>query len=833
MAIISFRTFLMNTGSGLRMTFLRHIQGLGKSFFLGTGPLVLVLALAGFWNAELASGADSMKLGCPATAETNVEAQCTATPEELAEYYFPEKIWFHPFESCAWPTTPSNPGVVVYRVRLHPSNSRMLAITYSILYRDDCGGIFGIDSHPGDVESFSYTLVRDGACAKGWRLFSVKTTAHGGQPGNVGARIVNSCEPLPELFVSLNKHGTYLSMERCNLYIDPTQRCEEGFTGNFILINAGDPNKPLADDLSAYFPSEPFAPTEYIWSGDGRFCGGRWVEDRAECVSAPGVKLTDDTLLAAPRLPAVALIGLGDSLTHGTMDAANNAVNTLHAYLQKVGDSLGQVIPLGLIQPLFDEQENRLSPFEVPTNLAVDGADTFTLEGLEYYKRVGAGESFVSNDYLSERILPWFLQDKYDKVLYPINLFERQPVSQLDSAIWLLNEGLAFAGIQRALVLLWIGNNDSSKAALGAGGKHPEFQPLPFDLMWPELKPVLTLLLGFGEAAGEVSFEPYTQQAIERNLTDWQDFAGQYLHILDRLETETASGGVTFDVFVLTLPWYSAVGYLMDSEDLEFYLGKVSPGYSVPSTFKRAAPQGEPIRDFLAGDRVSLVTFGMMYALLSTGHSVDEVNRVLEIDGQQRDGLVLSEEEQQYIMSRIDAYNTVIKYAAPAYWPNVHLIDIGQYLNDVFTGEEEIGVDGLVFTRKWIRGGGFSLDGVHPGYTGHAFIANFILEKLNEVLGLDAPLYDLSGILGTDPYIDRDGDGLAPGPAYQASGFTRLLFLFKDPDDSNPDVQVEMPPDVWNLISDVILGEILDIPTIRGWAENLGATPNGDEPQME
>ncbi len=827
MAIISFKTPLMDAGNEPRREFSQDIQDLAKRFFRVAGCVVLFLVLVAFVENELARAADGTQSDYAATTTTNGEVQGRVTPEELAEHYFPQNIWFHPFEFCAWPATRENPGVVVYRVRPHPIDPTMRAITYSILYRDDCGGIFGIDSHPGDVESFSYTLVQDAACANGWRLFAVKTTAHSGELGNVGARIVNSCEPLPELFVSLNKHGTYLTMERCNQYIDPTQRCDEGFTTDFVLINGGDPDNPLADDLSPYFPGE------YIWSGDGRFCGGQPVEDRADCVSAPGSKLTDDSLLAPPRQSVMALIGLGDSLTHGTLDATNNTVNTMNAYLQKISDALGQEIPVGLVQPLFDEQENRLPPFEVPTNLAVDGADTFTLEGLEYYKRVGAEESFVSNEYLNEQILPWFFQDKYDKVLYPINLLAGKPVSQLDSAIWLLNEGLAFAGIDRALIILWIGNNDSSAAALGGGGKHPEFQPLPFDLMGPELNPILTLLLALGEAAGEVSFEPYTQEAIERNLTEWLDFAVQYLRILDRLESETASSGVTFDVFVLTLPWYSAVGYLMDSEDLEFYLGKVSPGYTVPPTFKRVAPPGEPITNFLAGDRISLVTFGMMYALLSTGHSVEEVNRVLEIDGQQRDGLVLSEEEQQYIMNRIDAYNFVIKHLAPLFWSNVHRVDIGQRLNDAFTGKDPIEVDGLVFNRKWIRGGGFCFDGVHPGYTGHAYIANIILEQLNEVLKLDAPLYDLSDVLPTDPYIDWDGDGLAPGPSYRALGFTRLLFLFKDPDDTDPEVQAEMPPDVWNLISDVILGEILDIPTIQAWAESLGAVPSSDELQIE
>jgi hypothetical protein len=259
----------------------------------------------------------------------------------------------------------------------------------------------------------------------------------------------------------------------------------------------------------------------------------------------------------------------------------------------------------------------------------------------------------------------------------------------------------------------------------------------------------------------------------------------------------------------------------MDSEDIEFYLQKVEPAYNVPASFKRVAEPGEPITDPLRGDRISLLTFGMMYVLLSTGHSVAEVNLALEIDGLQRDGLVLSEEEQIVIMTRIDAFNAAIKTAAASGSPNIHVFDIGQFLNDALTGKIEIIIDGHRLSRKWIRGSAFSLDGVHPGFVAQALIANELLKDLNVRLGLNADLYDLSEISAGDPYIDRDGDGWAPGPQYAASGMTELLFLFRDPDDTDPQVQVELPPNVWDLISDIILKEILQIPTIETEASRL------------
>ncbi len=73
-----------------------------------------------------------------------------------------------------------------------------------------------------------------------------------------------------------------------------------------------------------------------------------------------------------------------------------------------------------------------------------------------------------------------------------------------------------------------------------------------------------------------------------------------------------------------------------------------------------------------------------------------------------------------------------------------------------------------------------------------------------------------------DPYIDKDGDGWVPGPQYQATGYTELLFLFRDPNDSDPKVQPDLPADVWKKVSGVFLSESLKITRIRAAAQRLG-----------
>ena len=63
--------------------------------------------------------------------------------------------------------------------------------------------------------------------------------------------------------------------------------------------------------------------------------------------------------------------------------------------------------------------------------------------------------------------------------------------------------------------------------------------------------------------------------------------------------------------------------------------------------------------------------------------------------------------------------------------PAVEVEQEGGFSNDMwddFSGSEDVGegleVGETVLTRSWGRGGAFSLDGVHPGYTAHAHIAN-------------------------------------------------------------------------------------------------------------
>jgi len=140
----------------------------------------------------------------------------------------------------------------------------------------------------------------------------------------------------------------------------------------------------------------------------------------------------------AENAAGVWFIGLGDSLTHGAMDGANNILNTENAWLQKTADALSSSLPLQFTQPFYGFREQRLRPFIIPTNLGIDGSDVFSLEGIEYFKRVGSVESYITDAYLCSSQNPREFQDDYDKVMYPINRLAGKSVSQPDAGLTLL-----------------------------------------------------------------------------------------------------------------------------------------------------------------------------------------------------------------------------------------------------------------------------------------------------------------------------------------------------------------------------------------------------------
>ena len=95
------------------------------------------------------------------------------------------------------------------------------------------------------------------------------------------------------------------------------------------------------------------------------------------------------------------------------------------------------------------------------------------------------------------------------------------------------------------------------------------------------------------------------------------------------------------------------------------------------------------------------------------------------------DNWVLSKDEVAEVKVAVDSYNAVIKSIATA--KGLAFVDANAILSTLYTSGLNYGNYNL--TATYVTGGAFSLDGVHPGARGYAFLANKFAEAINAQYG--------------------------------------------------------------------------------------------------
>lgn len=106
---------------------------------------------------------------------------------------------------------------------------------------------------------------------------------------------------------------------------------------------------------------------------------------------------------------------------------------------------------------------------------------------------------------------------------------------------------------------------------------------------------------------------------------------------------------------------------------------------------------------------------------------------------------VLDIQEVSTVQQRTTELNAVIRDLAMQY--DFGLVDMHEYLEGFKTGFSEAGVD---LSAKFIEGGVFSLDGVHPNTKGYAIVANKFIEAINEKYGASVPRIDVNQFKGIE-----------------------------------------------------------------------------------
>ena len=209
-------------------------------------------------------------------------------------------------------------------------------------------------------------------------------------------------------------------------------------------------------------------------------------------------------------------------------------------------------------------------------------------------------------------------------------------------------------------------------------------------------------------------------------MTPIADFERDYIELADRLAVmiQNHNSKVVF----ANIPDVTSIGFLADGAEAEVFTG-----FPVP------LPEGHYTS--LAG--VILMSF--------------EGNANLINDP----AFVLDADEVAAIRARTQVFNGIIQREADRI--GMPVVDINAKFNEFIANPPVIAG---VTLRNDMLGGLFSLDGVHPSNIGHALIANEFIRTMNQSFNMSVPelpqeLLDI--LVLTDPSIDKDGDGRAPG----------------------------------------------------------------------
>jgi hypothetical protein len=229
-------------------------------------------------------------------------------------------------------------------------------------------------------------------------------------------------------------------------------------------------------------------------------------------------------------------------------------------------------------------------------------------------------------------------------------------------------------------------------------------------------------------------------------LTPPDEFEADFTEIAQRL-TKSA----TIVVFA-NIPDVTKTGFLLDRQDLTHFVGS---DYGL----------GE-------GEYTSIVAMFLIRLGLDDGSLIQNPNFVLDRD------------EIQQIQDRTATLNGIIaKVASNVGMP---VVDIHALFEEITNHPPVLG--GIPLTHHYL-GGIFSLDGVHPSNIGHALIANAFIQTINSRYSASIPPVSGAEFLQlflTDPFVDKDGDGLVTGRpgAGLLESLGPSLGISGDPDDS-------------------------------------------------
>lgn len=216
-------------------------------------------------------------------------------------------------------------------------------------------------------------------------------------------------------------------------------------------------------------------------------------------------------------------------------------------------------------------------------------------------------------------------------------------------------------------------------------------------------------VLGWSTDGGDDGYEAQFNQYFSK-LTDVTEFHDKYDSVLTAFKAMGAKGVCATIPDVTSIPYFKTVTLEALGKDVWFIEGPYS---STPGLVRKATE-----------DDLLLLTASDQ---LAKGVGLTQGNPLPHT-------FVLDKTEKILSQSRSNMFNDQIRTLAAKH--GFAVADMHAYMKTLESG---LTFDGVEYSPKFIEGGAFSLDGVHPNNRGYALIANKFIETINQFYGSNLP----------------------------------------------------------------------------------------------
>ncbi len=220
-------------------------------------------------------------------------------------------------------------------------------------------------------------------------------------------------------------------------------------------------------------------------------------------------------------------------------------------------------------------------------------------------------------------------------------------------------------------------------------------------------------------------------------LTPKDVFQAEYDQLISTLSSNTSA-----DILVATIPSVVSIPFVTT---IPPFIINPATGQPVtdnsgnPVTYLGQSDNGSP---FIAPNSYVLLTAA---PYLAQGYGIPTT---LGGNGQPLpDSVVLTPNEIATIEDYVNTFNSDIKATAQKY--GCAVFDINSIFSDIVQNGVEIG--GITLTSKFLVGGIFGLDGVHPTPIGYAITAEYMIQTINQAFGKNIPDLDLYPFIFDSP----------------------------------------------------------------------------------